>query len=289
MSFRTRRRCGNPYYNALVFYTTCGPATTFDPRISGVAGTWYFDDGTTLAAASGAEISKTFAAEGLHRAVYRPTSGNIGSITSISAGNDSIASISGLSLLKNVSTVALYSNSALYFDISSFPYATYIANSSCPLVWGPLSSISRTATNIELAYTSVSGALSDIPATTTKLHLHVGTGSIVATSISHLTVIRECNVSSLGWLTADVDTVIDSMWAARANYTWAAPALNIGGTNQAPTGNVTAPVEGSDWHWDGAKWIPLTAGAKIYDLAKDVNGQGFNKWTITYTGGSISP
>lgn len=80
------------------------------------------------------------------------------------------------------------------------------------------------------------------------------------------------------------------MWAARANYTYATPALQIGGSNQAPTGNVTAPIEGADWHQDGATWIPLTAGAKIYDLAKNVNSEARTAaWTMTYTGGSIAP
>ena len=95
----------------------------------------------------------------------------------------------------------------------------------------------------------------------------------------------------MGWLTADVDTVIDSMWSARANYTYPTPSLNIGGTNQAPTGNVVAPVEGADWHEDTpGHWVPLTVGAKIYDLAKNVNSEARTAaWTITYTGGSIAP
>ena len=67
----------------LVFWTTCGPTTTFDPKITGVAGTWFFDDGTALDAASGSPISKTFAAEGLHRAVFRPASGGLAAITFI--------------------------------------------------------------------------------------------------------------------------------------------------------------------------------------------------------------
>ena len=59
------------------------------------------------------------------------------------------------------------------------------------------------------------------------------------------------------------------------------PALQIGGTNQAPSGNYIAPEEGTDWHLDGATWIPLTGNAKVYDLVNDVNEEGFNTWTIS--------
>jgi|GEM_PF-5256868 len=90
---------------------------------------------------------------------------------------------------------------------------------------------------------------------------------------------------------AAVGNVIESIWDARARFTYATPALNVGGTNAAPAGIVAAPPGGeesnSDWLWDGAKYIPLTAGAMIWDLAKDVNSEDFNKWAITYNGGSI--
>jgi hypothetical protein len=89
----------------------------------------------------------------------------------------------------------------------------------------------------------------------------------------------------------DVDNVIESIWDARLGFIWDTPFLNVGGTNAAPGGTVAAPPGGgesnSDWYWDGAKYIPLTAGAMIWDLAKDVNSENFKKWAITYKGGSI--
>lgn len=186
------------------------------------------------------------------------------------------------------------------------------AGSGC---YGKLSSLSsRPITSMDLGYNSnLIGTLADVPSTITLyvklpscvgisgsidqlntpaaqiVYLYSNTG-ITSGSVAKLTAIRDLRVYSMGWLTADVDTVINSMWAARANYTYATPALQIGGTNQAPTGNVIAPVEGTDWHRDGATWIPLTAGAKIYDLAKNVNNEARTAaWTITYTGGSIAP
>jgi len=101
--------------------------------------------------------------------------------------------------------------------------------------------------------------------------------------------IRDLRLAT-GHLTAVVDGFINEIWAKRTSYTYATPALAIGSPNQAPTGTVGAPVEGADWHQDGATWIPLTAGAKIYDLAKNVNSEARTAaWTITYTGGSIAP
>lgn len=295
----------------LVFWTTCGPSTTFDPKITGPNGTWFFDDGTTLAATSGSEISKTFAVEGLHRAVYRPASGGLAAITEIDCNTDLITKISGLRRT-SATRLIIYENAALQLALSEFPYTLSVLHSKLNTVlYGNVLSLPRNMTSLILnASPAVVGAISDVPPNLTS-YLNLGkctliTGSVTdipatcvyislyetsvtAGSISHLTFARDIRIYSCGWLTADVDTVIDSMWAARANYTYATPSLQIGGTNQAPSGNVVAPVEGADWHQDGATWIPLTAGAKIYDLAKDVNSEGFNKWAITYTGGSIAP
>jgi hypothetical protein len=94
---------------------------------------------------------------------------------------------------------------------------------------------------------------------------------------------------------AAVGNVIESIWDARARFTYATPALNVGGTNAAPSGHVAAPPGGgasnSDWNWNAGtgKYEPLTAGAMIWNLAKDVNLEGFKKWTITYNGGVASP
>ncbi len=136
----------------------------------------------------------------------------------------------------------------------------------------------------------ISGSIDQLDTPTAQIvYLYSNTG-ITSGSVAVLVAIRDLRVYSMGWLTADVDTIIDSMWTARAKYTYATPALQIGGDNKAPTGTVGAPVEGADWHQDGATWIPLTAGAKIYDLAKNVNSEARTaSWTITYTGGSIAP
>ena len=319
MSLRGRRH-GGGRKNELVFLTTCGPATTFDPKITGVDGTWFFDDGTTLAAASGAEISKTFAADGLHRAVFRPASGGLAAITSIAVESDLLVGdyTSLLAACRNLTSITVYTNSNMSWNLDRIAANGKITNLACAGsgCYGNLSSLSsRPITYMDLGYNSgIVGTLADVPSTITAylkliscvgisgsidqldtptaqiVYLYSNTG-ITSGSVAGLVAIRDLRVHSMGWLTADVDTVINSMWAARANYTYATPALQIGGTNQAPTGTVGAPVEGADWHEDTpGHWTPLTAGAKIYDLAKNVNSEVRTAaWTITYTGGSIAP
>lgn len=281
----------------LVFWTTAGPATTFDPKITGVAGTWYFDDGTTLKAASGEEISKTFAAEGLHRAIFRPAPNSWGSITTVDANTDQVVSdLAQFSKLINVQNLYLQANAGVTGDLSRLAMMTdmrYLLLASDTLITGNLSSLAAMTQMQKLHLYGcplLTGNINSLSNMSVLRVLYLYSTNVSAGSISGLVAIQDLRIYSCGWLAADVDTVIDSMWAARAKYTWAAPALNIGGTNQAPTGNVTAPVEGSDWHLDGATWIPLTSGAKIWDLAKNVNSEARTAaWTITYTGGSIAP
>lgn len=275
----------------LVFLTTCGPTTTFDPKITGVAGTWVFDDGSTIAAASGVEISKTFATEGLHRAVFRAGPGGLAAITAIDCSSENVTTIKNIRRAKNCINFALQGNPALVMSLEDIPRSdpSSVNFNQDALITGNVSFISGVSTLFRCENSSITGALTDFTSNALQSLIIYSCPGIAATSIAHLTAIRDLRIYSMGWLTADVDTVIDSMWGARAAYTYVTPAIQIGGTNQAPTGNVTAPVEGADWHQDGATWIPLTAGAKAYDLAKDVNSEGFNKWTITYTGGSIAP
>jgi len=72
---------------------------------------------------------------------------------------------------------------------------------------------------------------------------------------------------------ANVDAVIDSIYANRASYTDATPALNIGGTNATPTGTYQYSA------------TPSTAKEKIYALENDDDAEGFNVWLIDYTFG----
>lgn len=141
--------------------------------------------------------------------------------------------------------------------------------------------------------TSVSGDISGwvLPSTMRDLLLYSTSVTVASTFAGVGTGMQNFRIENCGLVQAHVGNIVESIWNARLRFTYATPALNVGGNNAAPGGNVAAPpgdgASNSDWSWDGAKYIPLTAGAMIWDLAKDVNLEGFKKWAITYTGGSI--
>jgi len=146
-----------------------------------------------------------------------------------------------------------------------------------------------------LASTSVSGDISGwvLPSSMRILYLASTSVRVLATFAGVGTGMQDFRIYSCSLPAGDVGNIITSIWNARAGFTYATPSLQIGGNNAAPGGNVVAPpgdgASDSDWYWNAGtgKYEPLTAGAMIWDLAKDVNSEDFNKWAITYTGGSI--
>lgn len=293
----------------LVFWTTCGPDTTFDPKITGVAGTWYFDDGTTLEAASGEVISKTFAAGGLHRAVYRPV-GGLAAITGILAESDLLSGdFTGLfAACRNLTTITVYTNAGMAWNIDRIAangkLTSLIAGASgC---YGNLSSLRSTPiAYMDLGYnTRVVGTLADVPSTITlyvklmacagirgsiadlatptaqTVYLYSNAG-ITAGSVSALVAIRDLRIHSMGWLTADVDTVLlsiaNAIVADPNHFTYATPVLQIGGTNEAPSGTYQAPT--------GPGGTPTSGLEAVWIMTHNAG----HAWTVTATGGTYSP
>jgi hypothetical protein len=146
-----------------------------------------------------------------------------------------------------------------------------------------------------LSSTSVSGDIANLAGLSelVDLRLYNTSATCGSTFTASWVGMRDFLAQSCLMSQAAVGNIVESIWNARAGFTYATPSLQIGGNNAAPAGIVAAPPGGeesnSDWSWDGAKYIPLTAGAMIWDLAKDVNSEGFVKWTITYNGGVASP
>ena len=149
--------------------------------------------------------------------------------------------------------------------------------------------------SLYLNSTSVSGDISGwvLPSTMQYLSLHSTFVRVLAPFAGVGSGMMDFQIQNCSLPVGDVDNVISSIWNARREFTWDTPALNVGGNNAAPGGNVAAPpgdgASNSDWNWNAGtgKYEPLTAGAMIWDLAKDVNSEGFKKWAITYNGGSI--
>jgi len=148
---------------------------------------------------------------------------------------------------------------------------------------------------LSLYSTSVSGDISGwvLPSTMQILSLHSTSVRVLAPFTGVGSDMKDFQIQNCSLPVGDVGNVISSIWNARLGFTWDTPFLNVGGTNAAPAGTVAAPpgdgASNSDWNWNAGtgKYEPLTAGAMIWDLAKDVNSEEFNKWAITYNGGSI--
>lgn len=238
----------------LELWTAATSGQTITPRVdfpAQYAGRvyWQISDGALKPATSGAEINHTFTANGSHR--VRLIGVPINQITYLSASSDYISQ-----------------------DISAFPIHKY-----------------RSLATLSLSSTSVSGDISGwtLPNSLADLYLYSTSVTVASTFAGVGTGMRDFRIQDCGLSAAHVGNVVESIWNARAGFTYATPVLNVGGMNAAPAGNVIAPIEGADWHDDSGTWIPLTAGAMIWDLAKDVNSEGFKKWTVTYNGGVASP
>jgi hypothetical protein len=148
---------------------------------------------------------------------------------------------------------------------------------------------------LHLRATGVSGDIASLAGLSklVALYLYNTSATCGSTFTASWVGMRNVQVQNCLMSQAAVGNIVESIWNARARFTYATPNLNVGGTNAAPAGIVAAPpgdgASNSDWNWNAGtgKYEPLTAGAMIWDLAKDVNSEDFNKWAITYNGGSI--
>jgi hypothetical protein len=272
--------------NVLVFYYTGNGSATFDPSITTSAGvnvSWKPDDAPEAVTSGTTHNFSYTPSAGYHKCMVR-VNGGLGLVTEIYAATDSITSAKNLLKIAQGSTIQFDTNASLAISTTELQRAIILYLSACN-VSGPLSAVNRAAKRINFSLsTGISGSLSDVPSTVDVYCYLYGCTGIAPGSIGHLIDIRDIRLYSMwaAYTAADsVDIVINSMWAARADYTYSTPSLQIGGTNPAPTGNYIAPEEGTDWHLDGATWVPLTPNAKAYDLVNDVNDEGFNTCIIS--------
>ena len=68
----------------------------------------------------------------------------------------------------------------------------------------------------------------------------------------------------------DCDNLLQRIYTDRASFTYATPALDIGGSNGTPSGTYQYAA------------TPSTGLEYAYALENDDDGEGFNKWSITY-------
>jgi hypothetical protein len=132
--------------------------------------------------------------------------------------------------------------------------------------------------NLFLYGTSLEGDISGwtLPASLANLYLS-GTSVEGAPVMTSAVALRDFRYQNCGLLEADVDAVLAAIYARRASFTYATPALNVGGDggtiNEAPSG----VYQDADPPSDGLEYV--------YELANDPESEGFNTWVITYNGG----
>lgn len=246
---RHARRC-------LEIVNTGGPATgTFDPTI-GVSrsrpATLLFGDGSSESkTGTSLDFSHTYPANGVWRARLRGVP--LREITSIYAKDDLVTEIRRLRRCVRLSSLEAYTNPSLRASLRDVPAGvTYLSASWCSLI---------------------TGDLSDVPAEVTTLHAY-HCPLISPVGIHLLTSINDIRIYDNGYSSAVVDAVLEEMYTHRMSFTAAAPALQIGGTNAAPSGvyqNASPPTTGLEY---------------VYKLVNDPDGDGHKKWAISWTGGS---
>jgi hypothetical protein len=156
-------------------------------------------------------------------------------------------------------------------DLPSTMQQLYLSTTSS-VITGALADLPSTMQQLYLYSTSsvITGALADLPSTMQQLYLY-STSSVITGGATHAPYgITDIRLHSTSMSQANVNDVINRIYADRASFTYATPQLQIGGTNPDPSGtyqNVCSPT---------------TELEKVYELVNDQCGGNFNNWTITY-------
>jgi hypothetical protein len=170
--------------------------------------------------------------------------------------------------------------SGLYGTLSELPTGlTFLNTNSTPTISGTFSSIKNAplitwyGQSNSTLYTG--SLLSDLPSTLQTCYIYSNSG-ITAASIAHLVAIQDLRIYSMGWSQAYVDLVLmsigNAILANAAHFTYATPSINIGGTNQAPSGTYQAP---------SGPGGTITSGLEaVWVMVHNVG----HAWTVTVTG-----
>ena len=120
--------------------------------------------------------------------------------------------------------------------------------------------------------TSLSGDLSTLvfPASIESVQLNL-TSVTAGPDMSGATGLRDYQIQDCSLSQAAVDAIVQEIYDNWAAYTYATPAVNVGGTNAAPSGT----------YQDGDP--PTTGKEYIYEIVVDPESTGNETWTVTYT------
>ena len=302
--------------NALIITENNVKYGVFDPTITtGVSCSVYWECSNgyrEVTTGINHALSYTTPDSSLRRWTIRCAAG-LGAIRAIDCNTDSVAAIRNLSKIRSITSFKGYSNNYLLFcvcDLSSsllelnlqinslvygnidnlWPLATTLRFNSSALIVADIAKVSRFLTSFVVNNTGVYGSVGDLPITIQTCWLY-SCADITPASIAHLTAIRDLRIYSMGWSSAvaGIDVVVDSVYSARMNYTYASGiVLRYGGTDAIPSGteDTSPPADGvsdSDWLWNAGsgQHEPQTPQAKMFIMQNDPYGEGFKRWTFT--------
>jgi hypothetical protein len=301
-----RRKCSDLSAINSVGSAGDGSSSLFDPTFTTSVATqieYKFDDGFSYVTPLGTShalywngfAGYSFRSAGPHKCTIT-VRGGLGLVTGIDCNADAVINIKNAKRLSNVSSYSIQSNPSMIIcetDMSLiYTYLNIAINTFTSI---GIVSLSRILISLYAAGSGIYGSLANLPPTIQNAQMHVST-TVSAASISYLVAIRDLRVYSMDWLTAEVDLVLlsisDAIHANVNHFTYATPALNIGGTNQAPSHLdgwidplITPGTGNSDdhWEWDAAagKHKAISGGAAIWAA----NHAAGHPWTITFASG----
>lgn len=286
-----------------------GSSSLFDPTFTTSANTtitYKMDDGFQYTTPSGTShalswngfAGYTFRTPGPHKCTVS-CQGGLGMITAIDCHLDTISKVKNFDKMASLATCVIDTNT-VYLQLSLIPRSvTYIKSYDCqPGFSGVISQCPTRLTYWNNANcSSITGSIGDLPVTLETGYFQACTG-ITPASISHLTAIRDIRIYSMGWSSANADTVLlsisDAIHADVNHFTYVTPSLQIGGTNGAPSGSYVDPLvtpgsgnSDSNWLWDAGagKHKALTGLAAIWVMCHNTG----HVWTVTCTGSGPYP
>jgi hypothetical protein len=268
------------YSNTLSDTTLCDPTITTSRSTTII---WQLDNGTrivttgtTHAPGLNGFVGFFFATAGSHK-VTVAVAGGLGLVTAFVCVYDAGTGIRNYEKCRAITQFDFSSNVPLALSISSIPKTVTDLKGA---LYGNLADLPPSLTTFSpwcTASTPVTGNFSNFPSTMLSFDGSSNFGAITAGSIAQLVSIRSFKCNNNAYLQADVDLVLksigDAIIANAAHFTYATPALNIGGTNQAPSGVYQAP---------SGPGGTITSGMEaVYVMCTNVG----HAWTVTYNGG----
>ena len=298
---------GTPPRFTLTFDVVAVAGTTITPEIVRAAGCpytarWNWGDGE--AQSTGDSVSHTYTDAGTYTVTL--TLQNLNRwLKEIDLCNDPLKfDLSALTACRSLTHLRAYTNASTVVTgaLSDLPASmeTLSLGSTNSTITGALSDLPASMETLSLYSTNstITGALSDLPVSMAFLSLY-STNSTITGALSDLPVsmtnllvystsstitggasamaavgIRNIQAQNLTLNETTVDGILARLYADRELFTYITPRLNIGGTNDAPSGAYADEDP------------PTTGLGYVFELANDPENEGFITWSITYTGGS---